>query len=71
MMGPSVAEAAVTPTENSLLYPCSTIALISIAPRPAASAMAVPLMPEKITEPMMFTWPRPPRIQPTSATAKA
>ena len=35
----------------------------------AASAIAVPDMPEKITEPMMLTWPRPPRIQPTSATA--
>src|SRR6266700_2101754 len=41
-----------------------------MVPRPAASAIAVPDMPEKITEPMMLTWPRPPRIQPTRATAK-
>ena len=46
------------------------MALISTVPRPAASAMAVPDMPEKITEPMMLTWPRPPFIQPTSAIAK-
>jgi hypothetical protein len=42
-----------------------------MVPMPAASAMAVPDMPEKITEPMMLTCARPPRIQPTSATAKA
>ena len=70
MMGPSVAEAAVTPTENSLLYPWSRIALISIVPRPAASAIAVPDMPAKITEPTMLTCPSPPFIQPTSASAK-
>jgi hypothetical protein len=44
--------------------------LISIVPRPAASAIAVPLMPAKITEPMTLTWPRPPFIQPTRASAK-
>ncbi len=32
--------------------------------------MAVPDIPEKITEPMMFTCPSPPFIQPTRATAK-
>jgi len=32
--------------------------------------MAVPDMPANTTEPMMFTCPSPPRIQPTSATAK-
>ena len=36
----------------------------------AASAIAVPDIPAKITEPTTFTWPRPPRIQPTSANAK-
>ena len=45
------------------------MALISMVPSPAASARAVPDMPEKITEPMMFTWPSPPFIQPTRATA--
>jgi hypothetical protein len=28
-------------------------------------------MPAKITEPRMFAWHRPPRIQPTSAVAKS
>ena len=28
-------------------------------------------MPAKITEPMMFAWHRPPRIQPTTAFAKS
>jgi hypothetical protein len=46
------------------------MALISIVPRPPASATAVPDMPAKITEPATLTWPSPPRIQPTSATAK-
>ena len=45
------------------------MALISMVPMPAASASAVPDMPEKITEPMMLTWARPPFIQPTSETA--
>jgi len=36
----------------------------------AASAIAVPLMPAKITDPTTLTWPRPPFIQPTSASAK-
>ena len=36
-----------------------------------ASAIAVPDMPAKITEPRMLTWPRPPRIQPAAATAKS
>jgi hypothetical protein len=34
--------------------------LDSIVPRPAASAIAVPDMPAKITEPMMFTCASPP-----------
>ena len=71
MIGPSVADAAVTPTACSTGYPWSFMALISIVPMPAASASAVPDMPEKMTEPMMFTWARPPRIQPTSASANA
>ena len=33
--------------------------------------MAVPLMPEKMTEAVTLTWPRPPRSQPTSALAIA
>jgi len=44
--------------------------LISIVPRPEASAMAVPDMPANTTEPTTFTWPRPPRSQPTIASAQ-
>ena len=69
MIGPSVADAAVMPTANSVGYPWSCIALISIVPRPPASATAVPDMPAKITLPMTLTWPRPPFSQPTSASA--
>ena len=36
-----------------------------------SSAIAVPDMPAKITEPMMLTWPRPPFSQPTSDSAKS
>ena len=36
----------------------------------SGTAIAVPDMPAKITEPTTFTWPRPPRIQPTRARAK-
>ena len=42
-----------------------------MVPSPAASPTAVPDMPAKMTEPMTFTCARPPRIQPTAATAKS
>ena len=47
------------------------MALISMVPSPAASAIAVPDMPAKITEPKMLTWASPPFIQPQVATAKS
>jgi hypothetical protein len=71
MIGPIVDEAAVTPTAKSASYFASRIALISIAPRPPASATAAPDIPAKITEAPTFTWPRPPRIQPISALANS
>src|SRR6056297_326788 len=65
-----VEEAAVTPTAKPGSYPASRIALISMEPSPPASATAAPDMPAKITEAPTLTCPRPPRIQPTSASAK-
>ncbi len=44
---------------------------ISMAPVPAASARAEPLMPAKKTLTSTFTWPRPPRMWPTRALAKS
>ena len=43
---------------------------IMIAPGPAASASADPLMPEKNVIVRMFVWPRPPRKRPTNCDAK-
>ncbi len=40
-------------------------------PGPAASAIALPLMPEKITLTMMLTCARPPRSRPTIASANS
>ena len=48
MMGPMMAEAALTAAENAGSKPRSRIALISMSPRPAASACATPDMAEKI-----------------------
>ena len=70
MIGPSVDDAAVIPTANSVGYPWSCIALISIVPSPPASATAVPDMPANTTLPTTLTWPSPPFSQPTSASAK-
>ena len=44
---------------------------MEILPVPAASATAEPDMPEKMMLTTMFTWPRPPRNRPTSATQKS
>ncbi len=53
------------------VYPSLTIALISITPRPAASATADPDMPAKIMLPITLTCARPPRIRPTRRLATA
>ena len=49
---------------------CSVGALAQELARHLAVACAVPDMPANTTEPTTFTWPSPPRIQPTSASAK-
>ena len=48
MMGPIMAEAALTAAANAGSNPRSRIALTSMSPRPAASACATPDMAEKI-----------------------
>ena len=48
--GPIVDDAAVMAAENSSSNPASFMALISMDPRPAASATAAPDMPEKMTD---------------------
>ena len=67
MMGPIVAEAAVTAAEKSGSKPSLIMASTSICPSPPASATAEPLMPEKTIDATMFAWPRPPGIEPTHA----
>jgi hypothetical protein len=68
--GPMMQEAQVSAPAYSTGYPSSFIALISRMPRPPASAMAEPDMPEKIRLPRTFTWASPPVKCPTSAFAK-
>lgn len=52
--GPMVEEAAVIPARRCD-QPASSMAFISMTPRPAASATAAPDIPEKMTEETMFT----------------
>jgi len=47
------------------------MALYSIVPRPAASATAAPLIPEKIMLTTTLTCPRPPGSGPTASSAKS
>ena len=62
-------EAPVIATENFSSYPASLIALISILPKPAASATAEPDIPAKITLAKIFACPNPPGTQPTALLA--
>ena len=71
IIGPIVEEAAVTAAEKSVSNPCSSIALISIVPRPAASATADPLIPAKTTLASTLACPKPPGIHPTSPLQKS
>ena len=71
IIGPMVAEAAVTATEKSSGYFDCRIARISIWPMPIASATAEPDMPEKMIEAAMLTWPSPPRQWPTRRCEKS
>ena len=68
--GPIVAAAATREAEKFGLKPLSTIALCRTCPSPAASAIADPDIPEKITLAITHTWPSPPGIWPTTALAK-
>ena len=72
MMGPSVALATTTapakPREYSGFF---SICLMVTKPGPAASAMALPLMPEKITLTKMSTCARPPGRRPTRMRQKS
>jgi len=64
IIGPMVEEAAVTAAANSGGYPSFFIASISIAPNPAASAVAAPVIPAKMMLASTFTYANPPRICP-------
>jgi hypothetical protein len=70
MIGPMVEDAAVIAAENPMSKPSSRMALISMVPRPPASAMAAPDMPAKIMLARTLAWPSPPGMCPTRAEAK-
>lgn len=65
-----IQDAAVIPPHISSSYPASLIAFISNCPRPPASAIADPDIPEKIREAATFTCPIPPVKCPRIAFAK-
>ena len=71
-MGPSVALATTTapakPREYSGFF---SICRMVTRPGPAASAMALPLMPEKMTLTKMSTCARPPRMRPAKMRQKS
>src|SRR5664280_1134469 len=68
--GPIVEDEATTAPANVLSKPPSFMALISITPRPIASASAAPETPANIMEARTLTCARPPRTWPTSVRAK-
>jgi len=70
MTGPMAAALATMAAEKLGLKPLSTIALCSTWPRPAASAMADPDIPEKMTLAITHTCPSPPGTCPIIALAK-
>ena len=70
MIGPIMADDALTAAANAGSKPRSRMALISISPRPAASACATPDIAEKIMLATTLQWARPPRMWPTRACAK-
>jgi hypothetical protein len=72
MIGPSVALATTTAPAKPRVYSgFFSICLMVTRPGPAASAIALPLMPEKITLTRMSTCARPPRIRPTRMRQKS
>ena len=64
-MEPNVEDAAVTPTDVPLSYPCFSIAGMKILPTPAVSAWEEPEIPAKIMDTSTFELARPPRRCPT------
>jgi hypothetical protein len=70
IMGPIAEDAKVIALENSGSYPFFVIPSISMVPKAPRSATALPDIPAKIILAKTFTWPNPPRIQPTLILAK-
>src|SRR3546814_16969131 len=71
MIGPITAVAAVSAAAKLGAYlPSFVIMFCIILPVPAASAMAEPDMPAKMTLWRMLTWASPPRKRPTKASQK-
>ena len=71
-MGPSVALAITTaPAKPGVYSGFFSISRMVTKPGPAASAIALPLMPEKITLTTISTCARPPRIRPTRMRQKS
>jgi hypothetical protein len=64
MIGPMIAEAALTAAAKAGSKPSLRMAFTSTTPRPAASACATPLMPAKIMLATTLTCARPPRTCP-------
>ena len=71
-MGPSVALATTTAPAKPREYSGRlSIWRMVTRPGPAASAMALPLMPENTTLTSTLTWARPPRMRPTRMRQKS
>ena len=71
-MGPSVALATTTaPAKPGVYSGFLSIWRMVTSPGPAASAIALPLMPEKITLTKMSTCASPPRMGPTRMRQKS
>ena len=71
MIGPRTAEDATTPAEKPRGYPFLTMVPMETVERPAASAVAEPEIPDKMTSATMMTWQSPPRREPTRLRAKS
>ena len=72
MMGPSVALATTTaPAKPGVYSGFFSICRMVTKPGPAASAIALPLMPENTTLTRMSTCASPPRMRPTKMRQKS
>jgi hypothetical protein len=71
MIGAMTEDAAVSPAANAGVYFPSRVIMFCISrPEPAASAIAEPDIPAKITLCTTLTWASPPRKRPTIASQK-